>query len=156
MVHQANEPTPHIKDGTKGTFLAHLRDSPPLEVSATLYLDGRLALHHEIDKDKVLNTRTLVISHVRTGNRIFNIYDGKAVALKVVAELSQAGDAWDFGEFGVVCSYREMSPEIKAAMDAAMVVMHGEGWDTKVTRRKQERQEIEDAAKAAARKGGRL
>lgn len=122
-----------VKDGTPGTVRLWLFDCPPIDVHAHLYLNGHLALHHEIRDGKVLNTRTLVISHVRTGLLVFTVCKGKAVALKVVAALAQAGEeAWDFGVWGENCLLADQ-PRVREAMDAAMVVMHGEGWRERYT-----------------------
>lgn len=137
----------HCTRSTVRLWLRAPADHPPpedgrlpgvtIDVPAHLYLNNLLALHHEIRSGVVLNTRALVISHVRTGMRIFDVRDGKAVALKVMAVLMQASEeAWYFGEFGVAHE-GERDARVQAALEAAMVVMHGEGWRERYTRKRE-------------------
>jgi hypothetical protein len=53
----------------------------------------------------------------------------------MMAALMQAGEeAWDFGVWGENCQLADQHVRVREAMDAAMVVMHGEGWRERYTR----------------------
>jgi len=93
------------------------------EIEAYVY--GPLALH-EIQYG-------WTITHLRTGLRVMEVLDKKALAVEVMEVLVSEGD-WEFGEFGGGGVTREHWERNKLARDKANHLADPENWNEDGTR----------------------